>query len=211
MRCSRPAPRGRARPASARPPGGRDAVTAALAAGRLSGDARDAAIGAGHDLTLEQLALLAEFDGDEPAIGQLVAAFAHGGRGEYIAEAIRQKRRDAAAHAEIVARLEAGGFTVTGSTPGLGVRLDLLPHDGQPLTPQTHADCPGRGAFFYPDSPLDPVHYCDDPGSHGHQPRYQAPALSLDDDAPVLIYAGHPDRRSDVVTRMGRSPGGGPV
>jgi ParB family chromosome partitioning protein len=68
--------------------------------------------------------------------------------------------------------------------PDLGVRLDLLQHDGQPLTPETHADCPGRGAFFYSYSPLDPVHYCDDPTSRGHQPRYQASALSLGDDAP---------------------------
>jgi len=161
---------------------GRDAVTAALAAGRLSEDTRDAAGGTGYDLTLEELALLAEFDGDEHAVGLLVTAFARGGNGEYVAEAIRQKYREAAAHAEIVAQLEADGLTVADSMPDLGIRLDLLQHDGQPLTPETHAGCPGRGAFFYPYSPLDPVHYCDNPTSHGHQNRYQAPALSLGDD-----------------------------
>jgi ParB family transcriptional regulator, chromosome partitioning protein len=163
----------------------RDAVTAALAAGRLSDSTRETITGTGYDLTLDQLALLAEFDGDDEAIARLVDVFARGGNGEYAAEAIRQKRRDAAAHAEIVAQLEADGFSVTDGMPDLGVRLDLLQHDGQPLTLETHAGCPGRGAYFHSYAPLDPVHYCNDPRSHGHQPRYQAPALSLGDDAPA--------------------------
>jgi ParB family chromosome partitioning protein len=172
---------------------GRDAVTAALAAGRLSGDARDAATAAGYDLTLEQLALLAEFDGDDQAISRLASAFADGGNGQYIAEAIRHKRQEATAHAEIVTQLEADGYTVTDSMPDGGARLDMLTHDSQPLTPEAHATCPGRGAYFYPYSPLDPVHYCQDPGSHGHQPRYQAPALSLGDDTPAPSQNGSGD------------------
>jgi ParB family chromosome partitioning protein len=162
----------------------RDAVTAALAAGGLSGTARDTVTSAGYDLTLDQLALLAEFDGDDEAVSQLVATFTHGGNGEYVAEAIRQKRRDAIAHDQIVAQLEADGVTVTDTMPSPGVRLDLLQHDGQPLTPEAHAGCPGRAAYFHSYAPLDPVHYCDDPASHGHQSRYQAPALSLGDDSP---------------------------
>jgi ParB family transcriptional regulator, chromosome partitioning protein len=172
---------------------GRDAVTAALAAGRLSENARDSVADAGYDLTLEQLALLAEFDGDDEAVIRLVDAFTRNGNGEYVAEAIRQKRRDAAAHAEIVAQLEADGFTVTDSMPDLGIRLDLLQHDGQPLTPETHTGCPGRGAFFYPYLPLDPVHYCDDPQSHDHQSRYQTPALSLGDDSSARSQNGPGD------------------
>ena len=172
---------------------GRDAVTAALAAGRLSGNARDAVAGAGYELTLEQLALLAEFDGDHEAIRRLAGAFAEGGTGEYVAEAIRRKRHEAAAHAEIVTQLQAGGYTVTDSVPDGGTRLDMLTHDDQPLTPEAHASCPGRGAYFYPYSPLDPVHYCADPSAHGHQPRYQAPALSLGDDTSTTSHNGPGD------------------
>jgi ParB family chromosome partitioning protein len=168
----------------------RDAVTAALAAGRLSGDARNIVAGTGYDLTLDQLALLAEFDGDDDAISQVISAFAHGGNGEYAAEVIRQRRRDAAAHDQIAAQLQADGVTVTNAMPGLGRRLDLLQHDGQPLTPEAHARCPGRGAFFHSYAPLEPVHYCADPASHGHQPRYQAPALSLGDDSPSPAHNG---------------------
>ena len=164
---------------------GKDAVTAALAAGRLSDSARDTVAGTGYDLTLDQLALLGEFDGDDEAITRLVATFAHGGNGEYVAELIRQKRRDAAAHADLVAQLEADGVTVTDSLPEPGMRLDLLQHDDQPMTPERHAGCPGRGAFFYPYAPLEPVHYCNDPTSHGHQNRYQAPSLSLGEDSPT--------------------------
>jgi len=49
-------------------------VTAALAAGKLTGLAREAA--AARDLTLDELVILAEFDGDEAAVTRLTRAAA---------------------------------------------------------------------------------------------------------------------------------------
>jgi ParB family chromosome partitioning protein len=50
-----------------------------------------------------------------------------------------------------------------------------LCHDGQPLTEETHATCPGRAAYLHPswgEPPVQAVHVCTDPSGHGHAPRY---------------------------------------
>jgi ParB family chromosome partitioning protein len=47
----------------------------------------------------------------------------------------------------------------------------LLRHDGEPLTPDAHVGCPGRGAFFRSYDLATPVHYCADPDTHGHTLR----------------------------------------
>ena len=49
--------------------------------------------------------------------------------------------------------------------------LTVLRHDGEPLTPEAHADCPGRGAFFRSYDLTRPVHYCAGPDTHGHSLR----------------------------------------
>jgi hypothetical protein len=54
----------------------------------MSGVARETAQAFGYAITLEQLALLAEFDGDEEAIGRLTTAFCDGKSGEHVAERI---------------------------------------------------------------------------------------------------------------------------
>src|ERR1022692_3863799 len=102
-------------------------IKTALAADKMSAETRAAAGDLAGQLTLDELALLAEFDGDA----------------EYVAERIRQDRAEAAQHEQLVAGLEAAGITVTEGLPDGAARLAGLVHDGADLTPETHASCPG--------------------------------------------------------------------
>jgi hypothetical protein len=114
----------------------------------MSGQAREAAGDLAGQLTLDQLALLAEFDGDPAAVEQIVAALRDGYSAEYVAERIRQDRAEAAEHERLRAELEAAGTPVTGELPDGAVRLTALVQDHDDLTPEAHANCPGRGVFF---------------------------------------------------------------
>src|SRR6266702_8637843 len=70
-------------------------IKTALAVGAMSGHAREAAGGLASELTLDQLALLAEFDGDPAAVEKIVTALRDGYAVEYTAERIRQDRAEA--------------------------------------------------------------------------------------------------------------------
>jgi ParB family chromosome partitioning protein len=146
-------------------------VKTALAVGGISGDTREAAGDLARQLTLDQLALLVEFDGDPEAVEQIVTALRQGYGAEYAAERIRQDRAEAAEHERLRAELEAAGTPVTPDLPEGAVRLTALTHDGDDLTPESHASCPGRGVFFAAWNRLHPVHYCADPAEHGHTER----------------------------------------
>ena len=143
-------------------------VKTALAAGGISGETRAAAGELASQLNLDQLALLAEFDGDQEAVTKILEALRHGYTVEYVAERIRQDRADAAEHEQLRAELEAAGIQVTSELPAGAARLASLTHDGDDLTSETHAACPGRGAFFPSWNLRQPVHYCADPTGHGH-------------------------------------------
>jgi hypothetical protein len=126
-------------------------------------------------LTLDQLALLAEFDGDLAAIEQIVEALRHGYAVEYVTERIRQDQAETAEHERLRAELEAAGTLVTDGPPEGAVQLTALVNDQDDLTPEAHADCPGRGVFFPTWSKLYPVHYCTDPAAYGHAVRQLPP------------------------------------
>jgi ParB family chromosome partitioning protein len=165
----------------------KEQVTAALAAGKLGGTARDLAHSFGYAITLDQLALLAEFDGDEAAVVRLTNAFCDGNSGVHVAERIRQERAEAAEHEQLLAQLTADGYAVTDSLPAGAHMLHLLLQDEQELTPEAHAGCPGRGVYFFDYQPLNPQHYCTDPAANGHSFRYQPtplPDLSKDRTGP---------------------------
>jgi ParB family chromosome partitioning protein len=157
-------------------------VKAALQAGGLSSQTRAQAAGIGRPVSLTDLALLAEFDGDEEATGQLLQALERGYAVEYTAERIRQDRAEAAQHDLLVTELQAAGVTVTDDLPEGATRLSGLTHDGEEITPDSHAACPGRGAVLWPFAPLQPVWYCASPGTYGHilpqPPTAPAPAGS---------------------------------
>ena len=97
-----------------------------------------------EQLTLDELAVLAEFDGDGDAIARLTLA-ASCGTLEHEAELLRQARTEQAEHDRIRAELESAGFAVTEILPPNGQHLSVLCHDGEDLTPESHAACPGRG------------------------------------------------------------------
>jgi ParB family transcriptional regulator, chromosome partitioning protein len=149
-------------------------VKAALAAGGISAQTREAAGELTRQLSLDQLALLAEFDGDPGAVERILMSLRLGYGAEHAAERIRQERAEAAEHDQLVAELQAAGFTVTDVLPPGAVRVTGLQHDGQDLTSLAHASCPGRGVYFPAWDRLNPVHYCASPDENGHTSRSYA-------------------------------------
>ncbi len=146
-------------------------IKKALQAGSLSAETRGAAGQLASQLTLDQLALLAEFQDDPAALQQVMTAIRHGSDGQYAAQRIRQDRADAAGHEQLRAELDAAGVTVTDGLPDGAVQLGGLLHDGTDLTTETHADCPGRGAYFMSWDRLHLLPYCASPAEHGHEIR----------------------------------------
>jgi ParB family chromosome partitioning protein len=150
-----------------------DEVKTALRAGRISAGTREQMAGAAGQLSLDDLALVAEFDGDTDAVAKILEALRHGYTAEYVAERIRQDRAEAAEHERLRVELEAAGTPVTGELPAGAARLVSLTHDGEDVTPEGHAGCPGRGVFFPSWNLLQAVHYCSAPAEHGHASRHQ--------------------------------------
>jgi ParB family chromosome partitioning protein len=145
-------------------------VKTALAAAGLDGQTRASADQVarerGDELSLADLAILAEFQDDPDALRRLMDSAAYHDSLEHQAERLRQERAEQAAHEKLRADLEAGGLTITDTQPLGALRLTFLTHEGEQLTPESHADCLGRGAFFNSWDLLNPVHYCTDPDRH---------------------------------------------
>ena len=125
--------------------------------------------------------------GMQGATSRIIDALQRGYNVEYAAETIRQERAEAAEHQRLLEELAAAGIPVTDDLPPGAVRLNQLLHDGEELTSEAHAACPGRGAFFVPWDMRYVVHYCLNPGEHGHtsrsllaQPPSAGPGLSSD-------------------------------
>jgi ParB family transcriptional regulator, chromosome partitioning protein len=89
----------------------------------MSGQAREAAGDLASQLTLDQLALVAEFDGDLAAVEQIVTALRHGYAVEYVAERIRQDRAEAAERERLRAELRAAEIPIPHELPEGAVRL----------------------------------------------------------------------------------------
>jgi integrase len=118
-------------------------------------------------------------DGDEQATETLLSCLDRGWPVEHAAERIRQDRADRAERDRLRASLEAAGVPVTDRLPQDGAAwLSDLTDDGQELTPETHASCPGHGAALADWNPPDPVYYCTSPDAHGHASRWAAPAVT---------------------------------
>lgn len=160
-------------------------VIKAAAAARVHVDSTYAA-----DLTLDQLAAISEFHDDDEAREALTEAAAEG-PGEFAHELTR-RRRDRADRAELErvrAELTAQGHrllddddhpshngTVNRYLSGLSVSAD----DRTELTPEAHADCPGRafriGLSFGGQVRTDEV--CTAPFEHGHGERWDSSTTS---------------------------------
>lgn len=145
-------------------------------------------------LTLEQSAVLAEFDGDKDALTALVQAAKSGGFA-HTAQRLRDRRTEqaelAAAKAAAERELTAAEVRVI-EEPADGeetnaTELKRLTHNGADLDETNHAECPGHAAYLiqewvYPDADDEsdrrsphlgwgPLYVCTDPVAHGHAVR----------------------------------------
>jgi ParB family chromosome partitioning protein len=125
-------------------------------------------------LTLDDAAALAEFDDDPDAIKALVTAAKSGENTAHIAQRLRDKRDTTRAIATLTAQLREAGVPVIAEPPydeKTIRRLEHLRHDGQPLTTDTHAACPGHAAYVkrtWGDQKAETVYVCVHPRIHGH-------------------------------------------
>jgi ParB family chromosome partitioning protein len=99
-------------------------------------------------LTLDQAAALAEFEGDQEALTALVqAAKSSPSQFDHIAAQLRATRAEREAKAAFTAALEAQGIAIYGDRPYVPWTLaleNLRDGDGNEISPQVHATCPGR-------------------------------------------------------------------
>ena len=135
-----------------------------------------------YDLTLDQAAALAEFEGDEDTVKALVAAAQEGpGRFEHVLQYARDERAKAQQVAAIEAELAARGVRLITGNEGRAPKakpLDDLTGDlatRKPITPAKHRKCPGNAAYVLVWSwkdKIEPVYVCTDWKAHGHAYRY---------------------------------------
>jgi ParB family chromosome partitioning protein len=99
-------------------------------------------------LTLDQAAILAEFESDQEALTALVQAAKHNpAQFDHLVANLRATRDERETKAAFVAELEAQGFAIYGDRPHVPWQFDLenlRDGDGNPITPEAHATCPGR-------------------------------------------------------------------
>jgi ParB family chromosome partitioning protein len=99
-------------------------------------------------LTLDQAATLAEFEDDQEALTALVqAAKGSPGQFDHVAAQLRATRAEREAKAAFTAGLEAQGIAIYADRPYVPWTLaleNLRDSDGNDITPQAHATCPGR-------------------------------------------------------------------
>ena len=100
-----------------------------------------------QSLTLEQAAVLAEFDDD----GEALAALADGsGRGQFdhVAQQLRESAEERAQKKQLLEELAAAGVTIL-ENPLYNQQLNyLLNEAGEELTAGNHAGCPGHAAWI---------------------------------------------------------------
>jgi ParB family chromosome partitioning protein len=99
-------------------------------------------------LTLDQAAALAEFEGDPGALTALVqAAKDSPSQFDHVVANLRNTRAEREARAAFTAELEAQGITIYGDRPYVPWTMaleNLRGGDGNEITPEAHATCPGR-------------------------------------------------------------------
>ncbi|WP_170119952.1 ParB/RepB/Spo0J family partition protein [Branchiibius hedensis] len=103
-------------------------------------------------LTLEQAAALAEFEQDADALKALTVAAERGHGFDHELQRQRDKRDDRESIAAYAEQLTAEGVTVI-DRPSYDEKAILALHrlvdaDGNKITPETHADCPGHAAYW---------------------------------------------------------------
>lgn len=167
-----------------------------------------------YPLTLDQAAVIAEFDDDQETAAQLAefardepAQFAHA------AQQAREERAEAAMIAARAAELAELGITVAGKAPGYEKQIKYLAgEDGKPLNEENHKDCPGSVAVLQVAGYGDNEHvtetwYCTDPHKYRHQKRVshgEAPERTIEEAAAERrrIIANNKDWRAATTVRQ---------
>lgn len=155
---------------------------------------------------LEMAATIAEFDtqGDTEAVDQLNLAI-QGGSGQFrhAAQNARDSQAERFQKRDVLAELAAAGITVLiedesgDPVTADGTKINwqqLLAYwktaDGERLTEESHAPCPGHAAFVRRTSDWEdghyvyrwePAYYCTDPQGNGHQERSSSPSGKKED------------------------------
>lgn len=139
---------------------------------------KTAATAAAYDLTLDQLAILSEWQHNDEAVATLLDAVQYGQMDHAVARLVRE-RKAADECAATVERLTTAGITVTPSRPGLyslPYRLDALTTaDGAAPTDEEHRTCPGHAIHVtanYTGEVTQIICCTADPATTEHQPRY---------------------------------------
>jgi ParB/RepB/Spo0J family partition protein len=131
-------------------------------------------------LTLDQAAVVAEFQDDDEAVKRLIVAAKNGGF-DHLAQQLRGDREEAAVIAKAEAELVKQGLTVVEAPLAYPARtLVQIRRTARTLTDQAHASCPGHAAlveayFDYENDESDRgewitevAYVCTDPVAYGH-------------------------------------------
>ena len=104
-------------------------------------------------LTLEQSAVIADFEDDTEAVKALVAAAKQGDvQFQRAAQSAAEDRDRAHGRAALLDALTEAGVTVLDGRPDYRLRLDSLTDvEGTPLDSASHAQCPGHAAYLSED------------------------------------------------------------
>jgi ParB-like chromosome segregation protein Spo0J len=138
-------------------------------AGGLSASAKQVAAEMDYEWTLEELALLRQFEDDPEALEVIRrAASSRYNPLKYTIQRLVDDRAARAVKAKMIAELEAAGITVTEDKPEGAVALNKLLSGQEEMDVQAHGECPGRGAYIGHWLNAQPNHYCLDPVAHGH-------------------------------------------
>lgn len=153
---------------------GLDRKRVAKAAGVARLEAATAAAVTSAGLTLDQAAVLARFEDAPDVVNGLVEAATKGpGWFAHAVTRAEQDRKIARRIAKRRAELESAGRTVVDTVPSTGKRISGLLHDGDVLTDESHADCPGSAVYLDAGAgDLFTAEICTDWAAHGHADRW---------------------------------------
>jgi ParB family transcriptional regulator, chromosome partitioning protein len=151
----------------------------------VAGSEQAATAMARYHLTLDQAAVVAEFDEPDVADELVAAAAASPGTFEHVAQRARDARAEAQLRAELAAQLEQAGVRLI-DRPGPASRATIRALDqlrpaadavpGVSLEEAGHAACPGHVAWleqsWHGDPPVAISYGCQDWVRHGHAERW---------------------------------------
>ena len=155
-----------------------------------------------YDLTIPQLAALAEFEDDEKAYRRLLNAASRADF-DHALELERIDRREEAERKACETELVAAGVQVLGEVPSGARRIGTLTDEnGESLTQETHAPCPGHFAIVAAGSDPTVHYYCSDPEKYEHYVLKAAQSASEQEQAArAIATAGNREWRAAEALR----------